>query len=601
MKQIVVAFLNVCTVLGFAYSGGDGTGQSPFLIGSASELLSINSEPNTLGLHFQLTADIDLAGLGDKTDGSFSAAPISEFLGIFDGGDRHIQNLVINANSNYIGLFGQLLDDAQVRNLTVENCQIAGTADFIGALCGWNESGQIVNCSVSGIVAGGPYLSSYIGGVCGYNDGTISHCGNNVDVTGNHYVGGVCGFNDAGTVINCANNGTINGTFNAGGICGLNTAQIINSANYGTLVGNANTLNTGGVCGSNYDWLGDCYNVLGVSGRSFAGGVCGFNEGNIARCYNAGLVSATNQPGGLCAFGSFGDVQQCFWDTETSGIDVSDGGVGLSTTAMKQQATFAGWDFMGTPADGQEDIWWIHENIDYPRLWWERTNMPPIADAGPDQVVYAWIDGMSKVQLDGSASYDLDGDDLTYSWITEGNVIAVGIDPNIVLPVGKHEIGLIVSDGIENSEPNSVTITVVEANRTSVMILPRTMNIKSKRPYVIGILELPQGVLLEDVNLTQDLLLMPGGLKPVRRFIIPSDLSMDRPICIIAFFEASSFYNAVGSLGQSQATLAVALKSGQVIYGTDTIRLICPGNHRTLQPIKSLQGQNQSCEKRALK
>lgn len=31
----------------------------------------------------------------------------------------------------------------------------------------------------------------------------------------------------------------------------------------------------------------------------------------------------------------------------------------------------AGWDFVGETANGTEDIWWILEGKDHPRLWWE--------------------------------------------------------------------------------------------------------------------------------------------------------------------------------------------------------------------------------------
>jgi len=33
----------------------------------------------------------------------------------------------------------------------------------------------------------------------------------------------------------------------------------------------------------------------------------------------------------------------------------------------------AGWDFVGETANGTEDIWWILEGQDYPRLWWQTT------------------------------------------------------------------------------------------------------------------------------------------------------------------------------------------------------------------------------------
>lgn len=54
-----------------------------------------------------------------------------------------------------------------------------------------------------------------------------------------------------------------------------------------------------------------------------------------------------------------------FWDTEVSGISVSDGGVGLTSSEMQMRDTFetAGWDF--------EDVWMICEGEDYPHLQWE--------------------------------------------------------------------------------------------------------------------------------------------------------------------------------------------------------------------------------------
>ena len=39
----------------------------------------------------------------------------------------------------------------------------------------------------------------------------------------------------------------------------------------------------------------------------------------------------------------------------------------------KTAATFldTGWDFLNETANGTDDIWWILEGQDYPRLWWE--------------------------------------------------------------------------------------------------------------------------------------------------------------------------------------------------------------------------------------
>ena len=54
---------------------------------------------------------------------------------------------------------------------------------------------------------------------------------------------------------------------------------------------------------------------------------------------------------------------------------MSAGGTGLTTGEMQTAKTFldAGWDFMHETTNGTEDIWWIREGRDYPRLWWEGT------------------------------------------------------------------------------------------------------------------------------------------------------------------------------------------------------------------------------------
>jgi len=46
-----------------------------------------------------------------------------------------------------------------------------------------------------------------------------------------------------------------------------------------------------------------------------------------------------------------------------------------TTAEMQTASTFLedGWDFMDETENGNEDIWWIDEGQDYPRLWWELT------------------------------------------------------------------------------------------------------------------------------------------------------------------------------------------------------------------------------------
>ena len=94
-------------------------------------------------------------------------------------------------------------------------------------MCGQNNS-TITNCYNEGTVSGGDN-SSWIGGVCGYNNsGTITNCYNTAAVSGSEDVGGVCGYNE-GTITNCYNEGTVSGgRYYVGGVCGDNIDTITN-------------------------------------------------------------------------------------------------------------------------------------------------------------------------------------------------------------------------------------------------------------------------------------------------------------------------------------------------------------------------------------
>lgn len=154
-------------------------------------------------------------------------------------------------------------------------------------------------------------------------------------VRGNSHVGSVVGYNLYGKVINCFATGSVTATSsNAGGLVGYNA--------YGTV---SNSYATGP-----------------VTGGSRVGGLVGVNSsGTIRNCYSTGMVTGNSIVGGLLASkDSYATVYNSYWDTQTSMLSVSVGGIGKTTAEMKQLATFIGWDFVNT--------WGIAENLTYPYL-----------------------------------------------------------------------------------------------------------------------------------------------------------------------------------------------------------------------------------------
>lgn len=95
-------------------------------------------------------------------------------------------------------------------------------------------------------------------------------------------------------------------------------------------------------------------------------------------------------------------------------------------------------------------------------------NVAPVADAGVNQIVLVG----DTVNLDGSGSYDVNMDPLTYSWsmtsmpknsLTEltGSETA---SPNFIPDTeGFYTISLVVNDGFLDSDPSNITIYAIDA------------------------------------------------------------------------------------------------------------------------------------------
>jgi hypothetical protein len=119
-----------------------------------------------------------------------------------------------------------------------------------------------------------------------------------------------------------------------------------------------------------------CYSSSTVTGEDYVGGLVGVKSALVVGSYSRGAVEGTGDSvGGLVGIDyTDNKADSSFWDIETSGQTKSAGGIGITTSEMQTASTFldAGWDFIGKTDNGTDDIWWINEGLDYPRLWWER-------------------------------------------------------------------------------------------------------------------------------------------------------------------------------------------------------------------------------------
>lgn len=308
------------------WNRGTGTQDDPILIESAENLAflsyMVGKGYDTQGLHFKLTADIDLNGsenqqwipIGLSNEGydedgcPRNALPtcVSSqdviFKGHFDGGNHSISNIYVNKESGAAGLFG--IVSATEGNIVVENVFV--TSGFIkgnigggivGACIG-QDSGEIL---ISRCWNGAEVQGRYAGGIVGEKADKVHNCYNVGDVNGSYAAGGIVG-GVANEIEECYNNGEVTSSFMGGGIMG------------GTLIGNVsvrNCYNTGNVSSTGE-------NALSSLPGSFVGGIAGMilsGEHTMSNCYNVGSVSSdVREPGGLVgAFGTHGMVENGYY------------------------------------------------------------------------------------------------------------------------------------------------------------------------------------------------------------------------------------------------------------------------------------------------
>jgi hypothetical protein len=333
------------------FSGGTGEPNDPYLISTTADLNSIGHNPRLMGAHFKLVNNIDLEGI-NFYDISTEAFP---FTGVFDGNGFMISNFNhASINTDYSGFFNYVSGPAEIKNLGLIDPNVdGGTEDSVGSLVGHLDEGKVTSCYVNG---GSVTGRNDVGGLVGSNDsGAITNCYSSAVVSGtSSNTGGLVGDDDWGTIINCYSSAVVSGDWFTGGLVG----SIFRSTISNCYVGGGDVFGeviVGGLVGDSIvSTITDCYSTSSVIGAVEAGG----------------LVGEANPPLWM------DEVIDSFWDIQTSGQVKSAVGKGLTTAEMQMTNTFldVGWDFIDETANGTEDIWWIDEGQDYPRLWWELLN-----------------------------------------------------------------------------------------------------------------------------------------------------------------------------------------------------------------------------------
>jgi hypothetical protein len=346
---LVAVIVWPATVLEAKYSGGSGTVNDPYLISTAEDMNQIGHNQSDWNKHFKMTADVNLSAYSGTQFNRIGTDAGHLFSGVFDGNGKTICGFTYTAaNSDYIGIFGRVNTAGRIENVSLIDVNAIGR-DYVGGLVGYNE-GTISNCNSTGNIADGN-SSQYLGGLVGENTGNISNCysiGTIASGDGAGYIGRLAGGN-AGSINNCYSTGTTTSGDHSGGI--------------------------GGLVGENVGNISNCYSMGTVASGDVSGdvgGLAGNNSGSISNCYSTSTVTCGKDSwslGGLIGENYEGSISNCYFLTGSG----PDNGYGkpLTDANMKQQSSFAGWDFVWETVNGPNDIWAICEGGSYPKLAWQ--------------------------------------------------------------------------------------------------------------------------------------------------------------------------------------------------------------------------------------
>ncbi len=262
LPTIIFVIIISNIALAGSYSGGSGTAEDPYQIGTVKDLLELSKTQDDWSSSFIMIADIEFNedetqvdwnndGVVDwNSEDSLGFSPIGDgitkFTGNFDGEEFWISNLYINrTNFDYNGLFGYTY------RATIENVGLIDL-DFncrhnAGGLIGYDISGKIRKCYTTGII----------------------NAQNNV--------GGLIGKCESSSIIKCFSKVIVNADTDIGGFIGVSySSNIANSYYIGEVIGDSVI---GGLIGKcSFGFVKYCYSSGKTHGDSYNSGFVGYDQ-----------------------------------------------------------------------------------------------------------------------------------------------------------------------------------------------------------------------------------------------------------------------------------------------------------------------------------
>ena len=458
---------------------------------------------NNLTGSYVLMNDIDMTDFNSGQWMPIGSNYSNPFKGIFDGQGHIIRNMSITGDTyQYVGLFGYTSSSAIIINTglkdTYINTSYPTSFAYVGGICGYN-SGSIYNCYNTGEIS---FLNSFsssacgAGGICGFSTFSVSSCYNTGNIYSSSYAGGICGGIHGPIIIsNCYNTGDIFSSNTAGGICGFCFGNV--SLGDNPIDGTGSILN--------------CYNTGGISSSRTAGGICGIGADSISNCYDVGDILSSSSDsasysGGICGSTSIStSISNCV--TLSSRIDARTdveflicsswligGGVKKNNLALEGIAGHPINDANGLITQAQ-----AREQVTYEELGWDFGNIWEIVP-GYDYPQFRRVLDDNADLVDLSISPGKLDQDFSYDWINYTASVLYEVEGITIIAEVKHTGAKIDGDGLKS----------LKVGENYFEIIVTAEDGKTTKSYTITINRTPPS---SDTSLS-NLGISPGALDP---------------------------------------------------------------------------------------
>ncbi len=294
-----------------------------------------------------------------------SGSEIGGFAGQSSGNisinEIELNDINLQGNDKIGGFIGDYSSGGIINKTIINNLEIIGNNDIGGAFGNSNgRSGVIENISVQAILIKG---QAYVGGISGTGSNNFSFNQFSGNIEANSNVGGIAGTNSGQTILNSFIDAKIIGSTCVGGLVGYGSGILLsNNAVFAQMIIDSdNSSYAGGILG--------CLSGDNIVNNYFVGTIT-----NIGAEYSllGGIVGGPDGWSGPFSGNNYwdSDVDPTINRSAQGGGDNDPKSWPKNSSEMKSLVTFEDWD-IDLISDHDEEIWYINEGNDYPRLFWQ--------------------------------------------------------------------------------------------------------------------------------------------------------------------------------------------------------------------------------------